>query len=79
LYVAPLVFAFAPIVNVILSLIVDRVKTMPHPLFFVGLLLAVGGASLVMIYKPAAAHAAGAGPATKSVVSAETRTSNIQH
>src|SRR5688500_15020167 len=60
LYVAPLVFAFAPIVNVILSLIVDRVGKVPHPLFFVGLLMAVGGASLVMIYKPAEAPHAGA-------------------
>jgi len=53
LYVAPLVFAFAPIVNVIISLIIDRTGKMPHPLFFVGLLMAVGGAALVLIYKPA--------------------------
>jgi len=65
LYVAPLVFAFAPIVNVIISLIWDPPGKMPSPLFFIGLVLAVGGAALVLIYKPAEApHAAGPGKTT---------------
>jgi hypothetical protein len=67
LYVAPLVFAFAPIVNVIISLIWDRPEKMPNPIFFVGLILAVGGAALVLIYKPAEAPH-GAGPATKTAM-----------
>jgi drug/metabolite transporter (DMT)-like permease len=53
LYVAPLVFAFAPIVNVIISMIWDRGQKTPSPMFFIGLILAVGGAALVLIYKPA--------------------------
>ena len=60
LYVAPLVFAFAPIVNVIISLVWDPPGKAPSPLFFIGLLMAAAGAALVLIYKPAEApHAAG--------------------
>jgi hypothetical protein len=55
LYVAPLVFAFAPIVNVIISMIWDRPEKMPSPMFFIGLLMAAAGAALVLIYKPAEA------------------------
>jgi len=60
LFVAPLVFSFAPIVNCLISLMWDRPETLPSPMFFLGLILAAGGAALVLIYKPAEAkHAAG--------------------
>lgn len=53
LYVAPLVFAGAPIVNTIVTMTVFHpVKKMPEIPFFLGLLLAAVGAALVMIYKP---------------------------
>jgi hypothetical protein len=55
LYVAPLVFAFAPIVNCLISMVVEPPAQKPGPLFFVGLLMAAGGAALVLITKPAAA------------------------
>ncbi|MCK6483451.1 MAG: hypothetical protein L6R00_04865 [Phycisphaerae bacterium] len=52
LYVAPLVFAGAPIVNVILSMIWDHRFKPSNPLFYVGILLAAVGAGLVLRYKP---------------------------
>lgn len=55
LYVAPLVFAGAPIINVIVSMAWDRTVTLPSPMFFLGLVLAAAGAALVLIYKPAPA------------------------
>jgi drug/metabolite transporter (DMT)-like permease len=58
--VAALVFAFAPIVNVIISMIWDPPGKAPNPIFFVGLLMAAAGAALVLIYKPVETpHAAG--------------------
>ena len=53
IYVAPLVFAGAPIVNTIATITYFHpVKTLPDWRFFLGLLLAAGGAAMVMIYKP---------------------------
>jgi drug/metabolite transporter (DMT)-like permease len=53
LYVAPLVFAGAPIINTIVTMtIFHPVKKLPELPFFLGLLLAAVGAALVMIYKP---------------------------
>lgn len=54
-YVAPLVFCFAPIVNVLISLIIEPPARAPSPLFFVGILLAATGAGLVLFFKPEAA------------------------
>jgi len=48
--VAPLVFAGAPIVNVIVSLL-WKTKQAPGPLFFVGIVLAALGAGLVLYSK----------------------------
>jgi uncharacterized membrane protein len=53
LYVAPLVFAGAPIVNVIISMAWHRPKSMPEPWFYVGLVLAAVGAGMVLRFKPA--------------------------
>ena len=52
LYVAPLVFAAAPLVNVLVSVIWDSWKNPINPLFFVGLLLAAVGAAMVLYFKP---------------------------
>ncbi|HZN69732.1 MAG TPA: hypothetical protein VFB66_30940 [Tepidisphaeraceae bacterium] len=62
-YVAPLVFCFAPIVNVLISLVVEPPERSPSPLFFVGIVLAAVGAGMVLYFKPAAAPHAPAGPA----------------
>jgi hypothetical protein len=71
LYVAPLVFSLAPIVNCLISMVVEPPAEKPGPLFYVGLLMAAGGAALVLITKPAAApHAAAPQPHATPVQSA---------
>lgn len=68
--VASLVFCFAPIVNVLITLIIEPPAGRPSPLFFVGIILAAAGAAMVLYYKPAPAphHAPPptAGPAVKA-------------
>jgi drug/metabolite transporter (DMT)-like permease len=68
LYVAPLVFAGAPIINTLATLYYFHpVKTPPDWKFFLGLVLAAAGAAMVMIFKPddkaQAAKAAAVAPA----------------
>jgi hypothetical protein len=57
IYVAPLVFAGAPIVNVIVAVIWDRTYKLPDGRFLLGIVLAALGAALVLRYKPADAKA----------------------
>ena len=53
IYVAPLVFAGAPIVNTIATMtLFHPVKNMPDWRFFFGLALAAGGMVMVTIFKP---------------------------
>lgn len=52
-YVMPLVFAGAPVVNAVVSMLVHPPKTAPNPLLYLGILLAAAGAGLVLYYKPA--------------------------
>lgn len=55
LIVPPLVFCFAPIVNTIATLVYfhpPKGGVLPDWRFFLGLAMAIGGAALVMIYKP---------------------------
>jgi len=54
LYVMPLVFGGAPIVNVFYSMATHPPKTAPSPMLYVGFLLAAAGASMVLYYKPQA-------------------------
>jgi hypothetical protein len=54
LYVMPLVFGGAPIVNVLLSAILHPPKSAPHPLLYVGFLLAATGAGMVLYFRPRA-------------------------
>jgi len=51
-YVMPLVFAGAPIVNVIFSMWLHPPKVAPNPLLFVGFVMAATGAGLVLYFKP---------------------------
>lgn len=50
--VAPLVFAGAPIVNTMVSMLWHRPASAPNPMFYVGIGLAAVGASIVLYYKP---------------------------
>ena len=53
LYVAPLVFAGAPIINTIATIkFFHPTKTPPDWKFFAGLVLAAAGAAMVMLFKP---------------------------
>ena len=51
-YVMPLVFAGAPVVNVLLSMGMHPPKTSPSPLLYAGFLLAALGAGMVLYFKP---------------------------
>jgi drug/metabolite transporter (DMT)-like permease len=51
-YVMPLVFAGAPIINVLFSMWLHPPKVAPNPLLYVGFVLASLGAGLVLYFKP---------------------------
>jgi hypothetical protein len=51
-YVMPLVFGGAPLVNVLVSMSLHPPKTAPNPLLYVGYLLVILGASMVLYFKP---------------------------
>lgn len=53
-YVMPLVFGGAPIVNVLLSMVFHPPKVAPNPMLYLGFVLASLGAGLVLYYRPAA-------------------------
>jgi len=52
-YVMPLVFAGAPLVNVLFSMLLHPPKQSPNPLLYLGFVLAASGAGLVLYFKPA--------------------------
>jgi uncharacterized membrane protein len=51
-YVMPLVFAGAPIINALFSMILHPPKQAPNPLVYVGMILAATGAGMVLYFKP---------------------------
>lgn len=53
LIVAPVVFAGAPIVNTIVSMLWHKPTNAPHPLFYAGIVVAAIGASMVLRFRPA--------------------------
>ncbi|MDP1568715.1 MAG: hypothetical protein Q8L86_01825 [Vicinamibacterales bacterium] len=52
LYVMPLVFGGAPLINVIATVILHPPKEAPSPLLYVGFLMAAAGAGMVLYYRP---------------------------
>lgn len=52
IFVAPVVFAGAPFVNTLVSMIWDKPAKAPALPFYAGILLLALGAALVLIYKP---------------------------
>jgi hypothetical protein len=52
LYVMPLVFGGAPLVNVIVSAALHPPREAPNPLLYVGFVLAAGGAAMVLYFRP---------------------------
>jgi hypothetical protein len=53
-YVMPLVFGGAPIINVLYSMIIHPPKAAPNPMLFVGFALASIGAGMVLYFRPSA-------------------------
>jgi hypothetical protein len=53
-YVMPLVFGGAPIVNVLLTMALHPPKSTINPMLYVGFLLASIGAAMVLYFRPAA-------------------------
>lgn len=51
-YVMPLVFGGAPVINTLVTMLLHPPKSSINPLLFVGLLLVVLGASMVLYFKP---------------------------
>ncbi|MBK9166455.1 MAG: hypothetical protein IPM24_03205 [Bryobacterales bacterium] len=51
-FVMPLVFAGAPVVNVIVSMATHPPKEAPNPMLWVGFALAAAGAGMVLYFKP---------------------------
>ena len=51
-YVMPLVFGGAPVINVLVSMALHPPKSSINPLLFVGFLLVVVGASMVLYFRP---------------------------
>jgi len=54
LYVMPLVFGGAPIINVFLSMVIHPPKNPVNPMLYIGLLLVSVGAAMVLYFRPAA-------------------------
>ena len=54
LYVMPLVFGGAPIVNVLLTMVLHPPKSTPNPLLYLGFVLAASGAGMVLYFRPRA-------------------------
>jgi hypothetical protein len=51
-YVMPLVFGGAPLINVLVSMAMHPPKNAPSPMLYVGYVMALVGAGLVLRYKP---------------------------
>jgi drug/metabolite transporter (DMT)-like permease len=51
-YVMPLVFGGAPVVNVLLTMALHPPKSAVNPMLYVGFLLASAGAAMVLYFKP---------------------------
>lgn len=73
--VPPLVFAGAPIMATLVTILWDKPAGRIHPLFIVGICMAAGGAALVLRFKPAAGHA----PAPAAATSLSREHSEVAH
>ena len=54
IYVMPLVFGGAPIVNVLLAMVLHPPKSAINPMLYIGFLLASLGAAMVLYFRPTA-------------------------
>lgn len=69
LYVMPLVFGFAPVVNTLVTMLMSKTLQEASTSFYLGVLIVAIGAAGVMVFKPTAAKkAAGSPPGWNSAV-----------
>lgn len=52
IYVMPLIFGLAPVVNAVMSMAIHKPTASISPLFWVGIAMAGGGAYMVLTFKP---------------------------
>lgn len=52
IYVMPLVFGGAPVVNVVFTMLLHPPKTPPNPMFYLGIVCAAVGGGLVLYFRP---------------------------
>lgn len=52
-YVMPIVFGFAPLVNVLTTMIIHPPKSSVSPMLYLGFLMTAAGAGLVLYFRPA--------------------------
>ncbi|MEX2560111.1 MAG: hypothetical protein WD403_09360 [Pirellulales bacterium] len=74
LYVMPLVFGAAPVVNTFLTMYMSKTYQQAGPVFFAGLILVIAGAVAVLVFKPAAARPAAVAEASPTVDEEATET-----
>jgi hypothetical protein len=75
IYVAPLVFAGAPIINTVATITYFHpARALPDWRFFLGLILAATGAAMVMLFKPAEPPHAGSAVPANGVVTDQDHT-----
>ncbi len=53
-YVMPIVFGGAPVINVLFSMFLHPPEKAPNPLLYLGFLLVVAGAAMILYFKPPA-------------------------
>jgi hypothetical protein len=56
IYVMPLVFGGAPVVNTFFTMLTGKTYREAGPVFYAGLILVIAGAASVLVFKPAAPH-----------------------
>ena len=56
-YVMPIVFGGAPVINALVSISRAGTWNQAHPLFYAGMLLVIGGAVTVLVFAPRGGHA----------------------
>lgn len=71
IYVMPLVFGCAPVVNVIMSMYLSHADQKPSPMFYSGIILVSLGAAMVLIFAPKSPTPHGS-PTPRTTTSAST-------
>lgn len=77
-YVMPLVFGLAPIVNTLVTMIMGRTFKQASALFYLGIIIVALGAAGVLTFKPKAAHASHDKEPTKVIAAADVKAADTE-